>query len=336
MYPGNFVDSFQHRRAPHKAPAKFDIHLTHNRFCCSPSLLARLPNMADHNNNIVNEDYLVQRLGMARILAEHTVLAIRSDDERVGTEEWLKRVPREELMSIGVEPFAADMIALFQSWLRETENADDITRGNGSLNGPLLLGGAVVGATQATAVGAAGLSAAGFGSAGVVGGSLAAAMQGPATVAGSWFALCQSAGATGAIAGPVGVAAGITAATIGLGAVALGLFVKHKIDEITRSNTENTNDEVKQTPSSVFAQVPLDVDFLMIGIQGLTMDDATRLLNRFNSIHVRTINDFFYVSPDTMHETFDDVVTQYIEKIVEYQILLFSILTQATSVTTTN
>ncbi|XP_052257699.1 interferon alpha-inducible protein 27-like protein 2B [Dreissena polymorpha] len=51
----------------------------------------------------------------------------------------------------------------------------------------------------ATAIVAAPLvvSAVGFGSAGVVAGSLAASLQGPAVAAGSWFAIGQSVGAAG-------------------------------------------------------------------------------------------------------------------------------------------
>lgn len=41
------------------------------------------------------------------------------------------------------------------------------------------------------------LSTIGFGSAGVAAGSIAAAVQTPATVAGGWFAACQSAGVLG-------------------------------------------------------------------------------------------------------------------------------------------
>ena len=41
---------------------------------------------------------------------------------------------------------------------------------------------------------------AGFGTGGVVAGSLAASIQGPAVAAGSWFAMAQSLGATGTLA----------------------------------------------------------------------------------------------------------------------------------------
>lgn len=55
------------------------------------------------------------------------------------------------------------------------------------------------------------LSVAGFTSAGVAAGSLAASMQGAATVSGSVFALCQSAGATGAVAASTAMGTGVTA-----------------------------------------------------------------------------------------------------------------------------
>lgn len=54
------------------------------------------------------------------------------------------------------------------------------------------------------------LSAAGFTPAGVAAGSIAASLQTPATVSGSIFALCQSAGATGVVAVPTYLATGLT------------------------------------------------------------------------------------------------------------------------------
>ena len=77
---------------------------------------------------------------------------------------------------------------------------------------------AVVGGT--TIVGAllapVALSAVGFGVAGVTAGSIAASIQTPLTVAESWFAFFQSAGATGAAAA-IGAKAGF-----GVGAVVAG------------------------------------------------------------------------------------------------------------------
>ena len=62
------------------------------------------------------------------------------------------------------------------------------------------------------------LGAVGFTSAGVAAGSLAASMQTATTVSGSVFALCQSAGAVGAVATSafmaVGLAAGATAGSV--------------------------------------------------------------------------------------------------------------------------
>ena len=54
-------------------------------------------------------------------------------------------------------------------------------------------------ATVVSATGGLALHALGVGGAGVVSGSIAAGLQGPAVVAGSWFAACQSLGATGAL-----------------------------------------------------------------------------------------------------------------------------------------
>ncbi|CAF1365950.1 unnamed protein product [Adineta steineri] len=62
------------------------------------------------------------------------------------------------------------------------------------------------------------LSVVGFTSAGVAGGSIAAAFQTATTASGSFFALCQSAGAVGAVATStslgVGAAAGVAAGGI--------------------------------------------------------------------------------------------------------------------------
>jgi hypothetical protein len=198
------------------------------------------------------------------------------------------------------------------------------------VNGTILLGGTALGATQATAVGTAGLAAAGFGSTGVAAGSVAAAIQGPATVAGSWFALCQSAGATGAIAGPVGVVSGVAAAGIGLGIAGLIVHARNKHADSNKSSpgsSDNPN-KAEMVPSTDNASVPLTVEFLLNGIQGVTSDDATRLLNRFNAIHVLTFDNFLIVSRATMDEMFDSILAKYIEAIAEYQNLLNSILRQ--------
>ena len=60
----------------------------------------------------------------------------------------------------------------------------------------LLTAGIVAGVVGVTGTVAAPfiLAGIGFGAAGVAAGSIAAAIQGPATLAGGWFALCQSAG----------------------------------------------------------------------------------------------------------------------------------------------
>ncbi|KAL4218014.1 hypothetical protein ACF0H5_022752 [Mactra antiquata] len=64
------------------------------------------------------------------------------------------------------------------------------------MRGKDLLIGAAVGASAVVAAPVL-LSAVGFGSAGVIAGSIAAAIQTPATAAGSYFALAQSAGVVG-------------------------------------------------------------------------------------------------------------------------------------------
>lgn len=87
----------------------------------------------------------------------------------------------------------------------------------------LLTAGIVAGVVGVTGTVAAPLILAGvgFGAAGVAVGSIAAAVQGPATVAGGWFALCQSAGVLGmavttqaGIGGASGILAGAIAAIV--------------------------------------------------------------------------------------------------------------------------
>ena len=58
------------------------------------------------------------------------------------------------------------------------------------------------------------LTGLGFGTTGVAAGSIAASVQGPATVAGGWFASCQSAGVVGmAVSTKAGIGAAITTIT---------------------------------------------------------------------------------------------------------------------------
>ena len=65
------------------------------------------------------------------------------------------------------------------------------------------------------------LPAVGFAGSGVAAGSIAAALQGPAVAAGSWFATCQSLGATGAV-GAVAVKTGVLSASTWLSGKAWG------------------------------------------------------------------------------------------------------------------
>ena len=68
------------------------------------------------------------------------------------------------------------------------------------------------------------LPALGFTSAGVAAGSIAAAIQGPAVVAGSAFAVAQSAGALGAVAcALVGAKVGAVVAAVVAGVAGAGL-----------------------------------------------------------------------------------------------------------------
>ena len=82
--------------------------------------------------------------------------------------------------------------------------------------------GVALGAT-AIVVAPVALSALGFGSAGIVAGSTAAALMGPATAAGGVFATLQAAGMGGlGVAGMVGLGGGIAAANVVGGALIPG------------------------------------------------------------------------------------------------------------------
>jgi len=83
--------------------------------------------------------------------------------------------------------------------------------------------GGATGALAAPAIISGVVNVIGFGASGVVGGSLAAALQGSAVTAGSAFAACQSIGATGSLA-YLGGGAIIAVGGIGLAlAVPVGL-----------------------------------------------------------------------------------------------------------------
>jgi hypothetical protein len=73
----------------------------------------------------------------------------------------------------------------------------------------LMLVGATVGAATFVTAPIVGLSVLGFGSVGPVAGSIAAAVQGPVTIAGGWFAVCQSAAMGGFAAGTLTTLAGV-------------------------------------------------------------------------------------------------------------------------------
>ncbi|CUG93984.1 membrane-associated protein, putative, partial [Bodo saltans] len=85
---------------------------------------------------------------------------------------------------------------------------------------PLVVGGVVGGVLGGVALSVSAvplLGVLGFSSVGVGVGSIAATLQTSQVVAGSWFALCQSAGALGVASGPIVVAASSTGAVIGGG-----------------------------------------------------------------------------------------------------------------------
>lgn len=81
---------------------------------------------------------------------------------------------------------------------------------------PLVVGGVLWAVTLPT-LAVPLLGVLGFSSAGVAAYSMAAALQTSQVAAGSWFALCQSAGALGVASGPIVVAASSAGAVIGGG-----------------------------------------------------------------------------------------------------------------------
>jgi hypothetical protein len=75
------------------------------------------------------------------------------------------------------------------------------------------------------------LGVAGFTSAGVTAGSIAASMQTAATASGTFFALCQSAGAVGAVATSTSMGVGL-AAGVGAGGITTAVCMENKIRSV--------------------------------------------------------------------------------------------------------
>ena len=86
------------------------------------------------------------------------------------------------------------------------------------------------------------LGAVGFTSAGVAAGSIAASMQTSATAAGSLFALCQSAGATGAVAASTSAAVGAGSGLTAGGIMAL-IFRRRRNNSNNNSQPSSTEEE---------------------------------------------------------------------------------------------
>mmetsp|Transcript_19125 Transcript_19125/g.28207 ORF Transcript_19125/g.28207 Transcript_19125/m.28207 type:complete len:154 (-) Transcript_19125:53-514(-) len=106
-----------------------------------------------------------------------------------------------------------------------------------AIRNPTVLG-VAGGAVVAPAVLVGGLHVVGFTGAGVAAGSFAAGMQGPATVAGSWFAAAQSVGAAGL---------GFTGAA---GASAVGCAVGSAIPGLTGRFRTAARDRVERSTQS--------------------------------------------------------------------------------------
>ena len=86
------------------------------------------------------------------------------------------------------------------------------------------------------------LGAVGFTSAGVAAGSIAASMQTSTTAAGSLFALCQSAGATGAVAASTSAAVGAGSGLTAGGIMAL-IFRRRRNNSNNNSQPSSTEEE---------------------------------------------------------------------------------------------
>lgn len=104
------------------------------------------------------------------------------------------------------------------------------------------------------------LGVVGFTPAGVAAGSVAASVQTAATTSGSVFALCQSAGATGAVAGPT-----LLGVVLGSGATAGGLIAA--LYRKRSDNRNNGDNEQTETEEEMNSQEVRDGPFVFPQIQ---------------------------------------------------------------------
>ena len=119
---------------------------------------------------------------------------------------------------------------------------------NPKLRKGLIIGGVAVGAAVAAPFAIIPvLGAVGFTSGGVAAGSIAASLQTATTVSGSFFALCQSAGAVGAVATSTSIGVGLTAgaAAGGITATVCGISGNNGVDvAVQTEDDEDAPDEV--------------------------------------------------------------------------------------------
>ncbi|CAF0882023.1 unnamed protein product [Adineta steineri] len=147
------------------------------------------------------------------------------------------------------------------------------------------------------------LGAAGFTSAGVVAGSLAASLQTATTVSGSIFALCQSAGAVGAVATSTSVGVGLTAGAT-VGGVTAAVFRKHDSNNKNDKSTKTEDDNEKVIENNINVVTATSVD---VGLEaGLTAGGVITAVcndkdsNNKNDKKTQTednINEFFFQFP---------------------------------------
>ncbi|CAF1152477.1 unnamed protein product [Adineta steineri] len=116
------------------------------------------------------------------------------------------------------------------------------------------------------------LGAAGFTSAGVAAGSLAASIQTATTASGSIFALCQSAGAVGAVAASTSVGVGLTAGATA-GGITAAVCRKHDSNNKSDKNTQTGDDNEKDIENNIIVATSTSVD---VGLEAdITTDDVT-------------------------------------------------------------
>jgi hypothetical protein len=134
-----------------------------------------------------------------------------------------------------LDPVIDDRVPNVVGWAQETrfgvakciEDLRDRSRDNKLEGAPIFVGAAVAGGIAAPLAATGVLSLLGFGAGGIVAGSWAAGAMGASVVAGSPFALAQSAGVVGVTGGPLGLLIASGAIVIGGASIGTYYLVKH-------------------------------------------------------------------------------------------------------------